>query len=209
MVLKIISCLLLFCLSTQASAQMLRIHWKGAKNKSCQNLIEIFLTELRTLASDRVIELELKQPTADLPTNSGQSLNVLCSNETGHHNTIEVEGKAEKLYLRYLPKARGFDANDWLAFQQAYLRFQILEPALAPQVSLKPEPQSAEILSKSPASEIESQKSTSVTADSPRENSSIFTKWWFWSLVGGAGLAATYSVVRTSQDRSKGDVTIH
>jgi hypothetical protein len=77
--------------------------------------------------------------------------------------------------MRFLPKANGFDAMDWLPFQQRYLAAPVnLAPAAREEPAL---PRTASV------------SETRIAGES------LLQRWWFWALVAGAG-AGVYAVAK-------------
>lgn len=127
----------LLSFSVQAATPDLHLQWAGSKDKPCQLLIETFLIELRSLAADRVVELE---------TEGAAPIKIRCIG-----NDVEVADEKEKFLLHYQAKASGFDANDWLPFQRKYLR-----PDLSLSATLKAAPEPTAMLITAPPASKES-----------------------------------------------------
>lgn len=178
------------------------LSWKGLKTRSCQKLIESFLSELRSLASDRRIQLEAaedavpNQSAAQAPagdTHPQQKLELECGGRYGSPETLTVASQHDRIELRYFSKAGGFDASDWLLFQQKYLRPTANEISLAP--TSVTEPQGTRNLAQLPANPALATSVASVPNDA---GSSIFGKWWFWTIVAAGLGAGAYGLVRAT-----------
>src|SRR5947209_237389 len=107
----------LFSAIAQAAQPELLLHWKPQSASGCQKLIESFLSELRALASDHTIELDTAEKHEDSDA-AKRHIDLSCEDGT----RVRVESQGNVVFLRYLAKAQGFDAADWLPFQQKFLR---------------------------------------------------------------------------------------
>ncbi len=171
----------------------LHLVWQGAKSPGCQRLVEAFLSELRALASDRVIQLEARQPAGG----SNRDFAMQCEEHETPPRSLVVRQGAEAVTMHYLAKAGGFDATDWLPFQQKFLRPGTdvaqtpSDPSLAPQPSAKSDGIPLPL----------AEPGRSATMLGETATPSIFKQWWFWALVGGAG-AGAFALTRTGQHDS-------
>ncbi|MBI3555516.1 MAG: hypothetical protein HY074_04555 [Deltaproteobacteria bacterium] len=100
--------------------------------------------------------------------------------------------------MHYLAKAGGFDATDWLPFQQKFLRTPATSTAAAEEVRLAPEPPAQPDGTPLPLAD-PARLATSTTPEPP--STSILKKWWFWALVGGVG-AGAFALTRLGQHDS-------
>ncbi|MBI3542675.1 MAG: hypothetical protein HY075_05305 [Deltaproteobacteria bacterium] len=207
MVRKTITLILLLSTTCQAAGLpgtgALYLRWEGSKSAVCQKLIELFLAELRSLAGDRPIRLEAaptppRVPAADpAPQGEGaqRTLTIACPANANPVSTVLASEGDETVTLHYLAKANGFDAADWLPFQQKFLRPRA-EPvavALAP-VAREPDPIAP------PVSAIET--SATEPGDKP-----FFKRWWFWALVGSAAAGGAYAFSRAAS-RDSGSINV-
>lgn len=159
------------------SISFLRLGWEGEKNQHCQAMTELFLDELRSIASDVQIELDSAQmdSSKNQPTQLNRLyLNFSC-NPTEDAIVVKNEKTKESLSLKYQKRAGGFDSLDWVAFQKTFLRNK---PGLSyPGLSYKDlAPQSAS-----------ANKPNTLDSTISVEKPSIFKKWWFWAGALGVG----------------------
>jgi hypothetical protein len=180
-----------------ASGEMgLSLRWIGSHSESCQKLFELFLSELRSIAADRVIELEA-HPEKNPQPSSLRALNAECFEDGGKSESIRIRSATdneEPLVLHYVVKANGFDATDWLPFQQRYLRSE-------PDLSLLSATGKTQNLP-----HVDENVATSTVSES--SSGRIWQKWWFWALVGGVG-ATAYVLTRQSTQHTGMNVEIH
>jgi hypothetical protein len=185
---KFIIWLLLGAQISQAAVAPLKFRWDGEKRPQCQHLVEIFFSELRSMAAERPIELEaVSSPTPRQPAQNENILHLKCAETTP---TLVVSDGQEALTLRYLAKADGFDSTDWIPFQERYLRPKPIETS---DLAL-------------PASKADGL--STISADIKSSSSPIYHRWWFWSLVGGVSLGA-YLISRGASKSSSVNVEIH
>jgi hypothetical protein len=164
---------LLLAVEPARAAEPLLLHWSGSKDAGCRQLVETFLSELRSVALDRTIELEAFAPGRTgglgLECDRGKAPTRLLVHETG--------SRRPEIGMRFLARSRGFDAEDWLSFQQRYLRpaaaLEEREPVLSPVAREDAVPVAA------PAGE------TPGGGGKP-----LLRRWWFWALVGSAAITA-------------------
>lgn len=182
---SIMSWILLAAQVAQAApSQYLKFKWQGSKKPVCQHLIEIFFTELRSMAADRIIELE----TTDSST---APLSLTCSEKAS--STVDVSDGQQILSLHYMAKAGGFDAADWVPFQERYLR-------LSP-INLAPEAHSPEPLGMTMAN--------AEPQGAQKKIPAIFQRWWFWTLLGTVGAGTYFLVNHSGGSSSSVNVEIH
>lgn len=196
MVRKIVISFVLMSQAASAATPGLLLRWKGDKSPRCQKLVESFLTELRSMASDQLIELEAVAAAAAQPDR--RLVEMECA-----ANTIKVNGNGHAMSLRYSQKASGFEALDWLPFQQSFLREQVGAPV--------PEtPQSVTLASLAPAS-VENKSAPATMAQKipeTKSEKSIFQRWWFWGLVAGAVGGGVYALNQANSRKSSVNVEI-
>ena len=189
MVQKIVILILLSAQLAQAATPHLLLQWSGDKSPRCQKLVETFLTELRALASDRLIELDAID-TINMKSDSPGRFAIKISCE---QNAIRVGSTEDSLLVRYSPKAAGFEAMDWLPFQHKYLR-----PDATPELA-DLAPQSV----KNANEELNTPATQEVKADK-----TIFQRWWFWGIVAGAVGGGIYAITSSNSRSSSVNVEI-
>lgn len=196
MVRKVVVSLILLTQLAQAAGQTLVLRWQGDQSPRCQKLVEAFLSELRSMATDRAIELEAVAPTT-LPTDGAQrrAVDLKCEGEA-----IRIAEGGYSTLMRYSPKAAGFDATDWLPFQQRYLR-EDSKPLELAALAPKGEPLAAPTPASSAITMAEKQPDT-------KSGKSIFQRWWFWGLVAGAVGGGIYAVTQSGSRGSSVNVEI-
>lgn len=167
----------------------LLLRWRGEKSVPCRKLVEVFLTELRALASDRIIELEAmgEQTSSSQSVSDLRPLDMQCVS-----HGVQISEDENSLLLRYLEKASGFDALDWVPFQERYLR--------ASKISLAPRPP----LSPTSATPV----AMSVAEDKPSARVPLLQRWWFWGIVAGAVGGGIYALTQSQSNTSNVDVEI-
>jgi hypothetical protein len=169
-------------LTTQPAraAEPLLLHWSGSKDAGCRLLVETFLSELRSVALDRTIELEAfsregRAGGLGLECDRGKTPTQLLVREPGL--------RRPEISMRFLSRSRGFDAEDWLSFQQRYLR-----PAGAPPERALSEEREPVL---SPVARDEDTRISTATAATPgAESKPLLRRWWFWALVASAAITA-------------------
>lgn len=195
MVRRIVLSLVLLSQVSQAATSGLLLRWKGDKSPRCQRLVESFLTELRSMASDQLIELEAIEPAAARPDR--KLVEMECEEAA-----VKVTGNGHSMILRYSQKASGFEALDWLPFQQSFLREQ-------PVASAEPA-QPVTLASLAPASAENKSAPATMAEKTPetRSEKSIFQRWWFWGLVAGAVGGGVYALTQANSRESSVNVEI-
>lgn len=174
MVQKIILFILLLLIFAHASHAGFVLHWPKHQSSSCQKLIDIFLSEFRQLAPEQTIEINLMEPNV--------AATPFSYSENQTHFSIEclTQGVGlthdnSKYSFRYLEKAKGFDANDWLVFQRRFLRPAVQKSDLAV-------PQKENVFFSSTTNQDFQPNLTSTEL--------IFKKWWFWGSVVTIGVGS-------------------
>lgn len=189
-------CSLLLESSALALSHGFAVHWKGARDERCQRLVEAFLYELRSTVPEQPIELE---------ATNGEPRGLANTDESTprpRHLDVECDGqdqrrlKVNERHLRFLAKAGGFEATDWLAFQRAHLSPDDHEQPAEP-ISLAPVPKPSQEPAREPAQTISAEVGSG----------SIFKKWWFWALVGGAG-AGIFAVTQLTKGSPSGGINV-
>lgn len=167
---------------TEQASRPLKILWQDPKPASCQHLVESFVAELRAIATDRIIELDMLPPAkitkeGETPKNDSiaESRPVLiwirCA---ASPNLIETTDGSRQVPLHFLTKAGSFDATDWLAFQQRFLRVESLSLAqLAPS-----------------ATPLDAGFTESAMLANAASHPSLFNEWWFWTGISALAAAA-------------------
>lgn len=197
MVSKIALLIILSLTAQAATPDALVIVWQGSEIAECKNLVDSFLTELRTLASDRSIELESGQTT--LNQNHGKRTMALnCQQSRPSQLQITDLQDGQTLSLRYLRKAQAFDAVDWLPFQKRFLRPNQNTEA----VDLAPHPHTADRL---PAEQ--TLASSTAEADVTHGGTAIYQKWWFWAALVGVG-AGVFGIVQMTKSDSANRINV-
>ena len=202
MVCRLIALILLFSISAQAATPGLLLDWSGSKSPRCQKLVEDFLAELRSMANDRPIELEAvtSDEHAAQTMNPAIRLQLSCIEpQNGDSGAVSVSDNQTTIRLHYVPKAEGFDAMDWLAFQKRYLQ-------IPQDISLAPTQAKRDLANIAPPALDESNRLSAVDKLS---STPFYQHWWFWSLVGVAG-AGIYALTRAASSRDSSlNVEIH
>ncbi len=175
-----------FSQESYSGARKLAFNWMTTEkvgSTDCIHLVEVFLGELRAIASDRVIELG---------TNENAPIELKCSGK----ETIDVRGKRNEtlLSMRFQPLSQSFDSLDWVEFQKKFVNVpEITEQDLAP-TALSGVMKNGE----NPAIESHS----AMNAPDSSSSKPLFKKWWFWTLVGGAAVGIYAGVNALSSNRS-------
>ena len=194
MVQKILTIILILshtsALASEAPASGLLLRWRGEKTSPCQKLVETFLTELRSMASDRVIELEAVGKTAST-NHSILDLRPLDMQCVSHG--VQIIEEDHSLVLHYLDKALGYDALDWIPFQERYLR--------GPKISLAPRPPL-------PVSTPEPTVNTVAAVENIAPKMPLVKRWWFWGIVAAAVGGGIYALTQSGSNASNVDVEI-
>lgn len=185
MVQKVISfAVLVSTIAQGATSPPILLKWMGSKPTNCHFLVERFLTELRSIATDRIIELEAFESSgpASVFQEQPRILELRCLANASQ--TLELSDGSKTFVLRYLAKASGFDASDWLPVQRHFLRPFSLAPVEHDSDLLKSE-QTFSAISKS-----------EVIAP-------FYQKWWFWTLLGCGAGAGVYLFTQKSQETDR------
>lgn len=200
MVRKIVVSLILFTQLAQAASSSLVLRWQGDQSPRCQKLVESFLSELRSMALDKAIELEaVANSSAPSTTDeTRRALDLKCDGEA-----IRISENGHSMLLRYSPKAAGFDATDWLPFQQRFLREESKSLELA---ALTPK----SIAASAQAHTSDSANSVSLAEKQPdaKNEKSLFQRWWFWGIVAGAVGGGIYAVTQSGSKDTAVNVEI-
>ncbi|MGE4231856.1 MAG: hypothetical protein AB7F43_00870 [Bacteriovoracia bacterium] len=132
------------------------------KSPSCHELVRLFIEELRDIAVDQRIELNLEKK--DQKENSYK---MKCQ-----ENNIYLSKGEKKFTLHYHKARREFEASDWLVFQKSELR------------DAEENTQAVTFSDLAPKNDAGSENI--MEAQMPETNTNaIYKKWWFW---GGVGL---------------------
>ncbi len=172
--------LLLTCHFTYASAlpyqnQGFLFLWKGDKPQACHQLVEIFLTELRSIATAHTIEFEA----IDKDSNKGSNLKkiaIYCKKDV---QVLEIKDEEGPITMHFLPQARSFDSIDWLSFQKKYLSVTNVQSENS-------------VISASNINE------KTLLKDSKTQ------PWWFWTSVGVVLGVSAYFLAQSSGHLSSG-----
>lgn len=200
MVQKIIISILMTTLNAQAVLPPgLQVVWRGSHQTSCPGLVEKFLAELRSVASDRLIQLEMVQPAGRIDRDlavTPTTFEIECDPHDVERLYVIDLDRGGRMSMRYQKKALGFDAIDWLSFQERFLRPRLGNIALEPMRELT-------ALGSDPRSSI-SEKPPSEASSKPRP---IYSQWWFWTLLGGAAIGS-YGLTRALRSGSSESINI-
>lgn len=156
----------LFLVSNVSWGQSLVVSWQQEITRDCEDLIHVYLEELRSVAPDISISAEIVDHVQ--AGELGQHLHLDCIGK----NTLRVAADVEYLF-RFNVRAKSYDATDWIAFQQNYLGKIDLTP---PSINL------SDLAPKYSAIEKNQPLATAELV-----SDSILKKWWFWSLVAASG----------------------
>jgi len=172
----------------KASSPAITLYWNQEGSAYCQTLVENFLIELRTIATDQRITFDTTQ------SPSSDALQLHCKNV----DVLKVvQDKSEPVEMHYLSRTKSFDANDWLILQQRFLR-------PLPMLSLKTEKTDYQ---SSPAGGSNALLTEQNPSEIQENKGSLFQKWWFWSVLGGLAVSA-YGVTQLTKG-SGANVEIH
>lgn len=199
-------CLQIVLAPAQALAQNadrgLYLTWIESTTPQCQKLIEQFLLELRSITNETPIDFEVVKPNSNSITlRHSQSdwlhLNAECfpKNIDQPISIFLIDDNKITLELRYLEKSAGFNPQDWLLFQERYLKNQPLKPEANTATFSGIEKKELELSDLRPkaASEIDLNKTAAPT-------SSLTSKWWFWTILGGLTTSAVITTLALTKN---------
>ena len=174
----------------------LTFNWKTTdkiSSTNCMHLVEVFLSELRNIATDQVIEL------ASNGSSQTDTIQIQCSGpETIEiRKTTEDDQKLPPLLMRYQSLSQSFDSLDWVPFQKRFINAE-REPTLSQLAPQDNSGNSAKIFGESHAE----------TQRVEEQSAPLYKKWWFWAIIGGVGIGA-YATARALSHGPSMNVEIH
>lgn len=198
--------LLSFAAQSSFGAEALSLRLKYKEHAKCPHL-EAFLMELRTVASDAALEIDLEGK-EKFSAVEGQVSAVEFLLQCEAQAVVLNSTKAGRFRFAFDKRTKTFAAGDWLEFQRKILNAERVESLNA--VEKMPEVQMTDLSPMNPVEALKKEETElspelSVTSSSPFEPSKPFyKKWWFWGLVA-AGIGTSVYLLTKSSGSKSGD----